>query len=143
MSDALAAWTPVLGVFLRRSAVIGVLSVAGMALAGCAIGFTTGFWQVLYVGPVLILAYNIGFDDPARWRAARENRWHLRSDAVIHHGTDGEVRIPLTDIEDVRTRLGWSAVIFLKDGLRVRISYVKAPQDIARQILAARARLTA
>lgn len=142
MSDALAAWTPTLRVYLRRCLIVGLLTLIVMGAVGWAIGAATGFWQVMYVGPVLILAYNIGFDDPARWRAARQNRWHLRSDALIHHGPEGEARIPLADILDVRTRLGWSVVIFLKGGLRVRMSYVDAPQNIADQILAARNRLT-
>jgi|GEM_PF-1528470 hypothetical protein len=143
VSDALAAWTPTLAVFLRRCVIVGLVSIAAVALAGWAIGATTGFWQVLYVGPVLVLAYNIGFEDPARWRVARQTRWHLRSDAVIHYGPDGEMPVPLTDIADVRPRLGWAVVLFLKDGLRVRLSYVRAPEDIAAQILAARDRLTA
>lgn len=142
MSDALAAWTPALAVFLRRCAIVGALTIGLMLLGGWIIGEATGFWQVMYVGPVLALAYNIGFEDPARWRAARQDRWHLRSDAIIHHGPDGEVRIPLADIVDVRTKLGWSVVLFLKEGLRVRISYVRTPKEIAAQILAARARMT-
>jgi hypothetical protein len=142
MSDALAAWTPALPVFARRCAVVGLVSIITIALAGWGIGITTGIWQVFYVGPVLMLAYNIGFEDPARWRVARQNRWHLRSDALIHHGTDGEARIPLADIIDVRSRFGWSVVVFLKDGLRLRLSYVRDPQDIATHILAARNRLS-
>lgn len=141
MSDPLAAWTPDARVFIRRSAVVGVLTLLVMVLAGWALGAATGFWQVLYVGPVLALAYNIGFEDIAKWRSARQNRWHLRSDALIHHGPDGEARIPLADVLDARTRLGWSVVVFLKDGLRVRISYVETPAEIARQIIAARDRL--
>ena len=142
MSDPLAAWTPALAVFLRRSAIVGALTIALMLLVGWIIGTYTEFWQVMYVGPVLALAYNTGFEDPSRWRAARQDRWHLRTDAVIHHGPDGEVRIPLADVVDVRTRLGWSVVIFLKDGQRVRISYVSEPKEIAAQILAARNRMT-
>ncbi|MEH6832395.1 MAG: hypothetical protein V7661_16300 [Sulfitobacter sp.] len=142
MSDALAAWAPALTVYLRRSAIVGALTIVLMVLFGWVIGRTTGFWQVMYVGPVLAIAYNIGFEDPARWRAARQDRWYLRSDAVIHHGPDGEVRIPLADIVDVRTKLGWSVILFLKEGLRVRISYVRAPKEIAAQILAARNRMT-
>lgn len=141
MSDALAAWTPALGVFLRRCVIVGALTIGFIILVGWVIGTKTGYWQVMYVGPVLALAYNIGFDDPARWRAARQDRWHLRTDAIIHHGPDGEVRIPLADVVDVRARLGWSVILFLKDGLRVRISYVSAPKEIAAQILSARARL--
>ena len=142
MSDALAAWTPTLAVFLRRCAIVGALTIIFMLLVGWAIGTATGFWQVMYVGPVLAVAYNIGFEDPARWRAVRQDRWHLRSDGIIHHGPDGEVRIPLADIVDVRTKLGWSVILFLKEGLRVRISYVSAPKEIAAQILAARNRMT-
>ena len=142
MSDPLAAWTPALAFFLRRSAIVGALTIALMLLVGWIIGTYTEFWQVMYVGPVLALAYNIGFEDPSRWRAARQDRWHLRTDAVIHHGHDGEVRIPLADVVDVRTRLGWSVVIFLKDGQRVRISYVSEPKEIAAQILAARNLMT-
>lgn len=140
-SDALAAWTPKLSVFVRRCLIVGILTLVTVALAGWLIGYTTGYWQALYVGPVLALAYNIAFEDPARWRAARLNRWYLRSDALIHHGGEGEARIPLADITDVRKRLGWSVVVFLKGGLRVRISYVKEPAEIAAQILSARARL--
>jgi len=140
MSDALAAWAPALPVFLRRCAIVGVLTIVVMALAGWAIGAATGFWQIMYAGPVLALAYNSGFEDPARWRAARQNRWHLRSDALIHHGAEGEARIPLTEIRDVRKRLGWSVVVFLQSGLRIRIAYVRDPADIAAQILAACAR---
>lgn len=142
MSDALAAWTPSLRVYLRRCVIVGAMTLAAMAAVGWAIGAATGFWQVLYVGPVLVLAYNIGFEDPARWRIARQHRWYLRSDALMHHGPEGEARIPLADILDVRTRLGWSVVVFLKGGLRVRISYVADAPDIAAQILAARNRLT-
>ncbi|WP_299025008.1 hypothetical protein [uncultured Sulfitobacter sp.] len=141
-SDALAAWTPSLPVFLRRCLIVGVLTLLVVALAGWGIGTTTGYWQALYVGPVLALAYNIGFEDPARWRAARQNRWHLRSDALIHYGPDEETRIPLADITDVRKRLGWSVVVFLKGGMRVRIVYVRKPAEIVSQILAARTRLT-
>ena len=143
MSDALAAWRASLRVYLRRCAVVGLATLAVVALIGWAIGATTGFWQAMYVGPVLALAYNIGFEDPARWRLAKQNQWLLRSDALIHHGPEGEARIPLADIVDVRTRLGWSVVLFLKGKLRVRIAYVENPADIAAQILAARARLTA
>jgi len=142
MSDALAAWTASLRVFVRRCVIVGVLTLVVVALAGWAIGATTGFWQAMYVGPVLALAYNIGFEDPGRWRTARQNRWHLRSDALMHLGPDGEARIPLADVIDVRTRMGWSVIVFLKGGLRVRIAYVEDPQSIADQILAARARLT-
>lgn len=142
-SDALAAWTPSLSMFLRRCAIVGALSLFVVALAGWAIGAATGYWQALYVGPVLALAYNIGFEDPARWRAARQNRWYLRSDALIHHGTDEETRIPLADIVDVRKRLGWSVVVFLKGGMRVPITYVRDPAGVADQILSARSRLTA
>lgn len=142
MSDALAVWKPSLKVFVRRSAIIGVFTLLVLALIGWAIGQATGIWQLMYVAPVLALAYNIGFEDPSRWRAARQNRWYLRSDALIHHGPDGEARIPLADVLDVRKRLGWSAVVFLKGGLRVRISYVENPSEIAAQILAARNRLT-
>ena len=141
VSDALAAWAPALPVFLRRSAVVGVFSIALVALAGWAIGTSTGFWQVFYVGPVLVLAYNIGFADPARWRMARQNRWHLRSDALVQHGPDGEAMMPLKDITDARSRLGWSVVVFLKDGQRLRLAYVREPKEIATQILAARARM--
>jgi hypothetical protein len=141
MSDPLAAWTPALAVFLRRCAVVGIISIAAVAGIGWAIGAATGFWQVPYAGPVLVLAYNIGFDDPARWRAARQTRWHLRSDALVRHGADEEVMMPLTDIKDARARLGWSVVVFLTDGQRLRLPYVRAPKDIAAQILAARTRL--
>jgi hypothetical protein len=140
--DALAAWTPVLPVFLRRCAIVGAITLVVVAAVGWAIGFTTGFWQALYVGPVLALAYNIGFEDPGRWRAARQNHWSLRSDALIHKGPEDETRIPLADIIDVRKRLGWSVVIFLKGGMRIRMLYVRNPASIATQILAARARLT-
>jgi hypothetical protein len=140
MSEALAAWAPALPVFMRRSAIAGALTVLVMALAGWAVGAATGFWQILYIGPVLALAYNTGFDDPARWRAARQNRWHLRSDALIHHGPEGEARIPLTEITDVRTRLGWSVVVILRSGMRINIAYVEDPAGIAAQILAARER---
>lgn len=142
MSDALAAWAPNLQVFLRRCVIVGGATLLVLATVGWAIGAATGFWQVLYVAPVLALAYNIGFDDPARWRAARQNRWHLRSDALIHHGPDGEARIPLADVTDVRTRLGWSVIVFIKGGLRVRIAYIAEPAEVAAQILAARGRLT-
>ena len=127
--------------FLRRSLIVGAVTLVVVALAGWAIGTTTGYWQALYVGPVLALAYNIGFEDPARWRAARQNRWYLRSDALIHHSPEEETRIPLADIVDVRKRLGWSVIIFLKGGLRVRILYVRDPASIAAQILTARARM--
>lgn len=142
MSDALAVWKPSLKVFLRRSAIIGVCTLVVLALIGWAIGQATGIWQLMYVAPVLALAYNIGFEDPSRWRAARQNRWYLHTDALIHHGPDGEARIPLADVLDVRKRLGWSVVVFLKGGLRVRIAYVDNPSEIAAQILAARNRLT-
>jgi hypothetical protein len=141
-SDALSAWAPSLRVFLRRTVIVGVLTLMVVAVAGWAIGVTTGYWQALYVGPVLALAYNMAFEDPARWRLARENRWHLRTDALIHLGPDGESRIPLADIIDVRQHLGWTVIIFLKGGLRVRITYVDDPASIVSQILAARARLT-
>lgn len=142
MSDALAAWTPSLRVFLRRCVIVGAITLVVLAAAGWAIGQATGFDQLMYVAPVLALAYNIGFEDPARWRAARQNRWYLRSDALLHHGADGEARIPLADILDVRKRLGGSVVLFLKGGLRVRMAYVEAPAEIARQVLAARNRIT-
>lgn len=141
MSDALAAWTADLRVFLRRSVIVGLLTLLVVGALGAAIGAATGYWQAMVVGPVLALAYNIAFDDPARWRMARQNRWHLRSDALIHHGPDGEARIPLADILDVRRRLGWSVIVFLKGGLRVRMAYVENPADVAKQILAARDRL--
>jgi len=140
-SDALAAWTPALAVFVRRSVIVGALTLTIVALAGWAIGATTGYWQAFYAGPVLALAYNIGIEDPTRWRAVRQNRWHLRSDALIHYGPDDETRITLADIEDVRKRLGWSVVVFLKGGMRIRIAYVRNPSDIAKQILAARTRM--
>jgi len=139
--EALAAWAPALTVFLRRSAVVGVITLAVMALVGWAIGAATGYWQALYAGPVLALAYNIGFEDPARWRAARQNRWYLRSDALTHIGPEDETRIPLADIEDARKRLSWDVIVFLKGGMRVRMSYVRNPSDIAQQILAARDRM--
>ncbi|MCX7566907.1 hypothetical protein OS189_11205 [Sulfitobacter sp. F26169L] len=143
MSSApLAAWTPALTMFIRRSIIVGAITLGVVALAGWAIGATTGYWQALYVGPVLALAYNIGFEDPARWRAARQNRWYLRTDAIVHHGPEGEARIPLADIVDVRKRLGWTVVLYLKGGLRVRMAYVKDPDGITAQILAARERLT-
>ena len=141
MSDALAAWAPELPVFLRRCAIVAVLTVSAMALAGCAIGAASGLWQILYAGPVMALAYTCGMEDPARWRAARQNRWSLCRDAVLHHGPEGAARIPLADIRDVRPRLGWSVVLFLRNGLRVPILYVRDPAGIAAQILAARARL--
>ncbi len=140
-SDALSAWHPSLRVFLRRTLIVGILTLLVVALAGWVIGTTTGYWQALYAGPVLALAYNVAFEDPARWRAAKQNQWLLRSDALLHHGPEGEIRIPLSDILEVRKRLGWTVVVFLKGGLRVRISYVEAPADIAQQILAARGRL--
>ena len=142
MSEPLAAWTPAMSVFVRRTVIVGAVTLLLMVGIGWAIGAATGVWQVLYVGPVLVLVYNIGFEDPSRWRTARQNRWYLRSDALIHSGPEGEARIPLADIEDVRTRLGWSVVVFLKSGMRVRISYVADARGIASQILAARARMT-
>lgn len=142
MSDALAAWAPALRVFLRRSVIVGAITLIVLAVAGWAIGQVTGFNQLMYVAPVLALAYNIGFEDPARWRAARENRWYLRSDALLHNGADGEARIPLADVVDVRKRLGGSVVVFLKGGLRVRIAYVENPTEVVHQILAARNRLS-
>ncbi|KEJ88888.1 hypothetical protein [Sulfitobacter donghicola] len=140
-SDALAAWAPKLRVFLRRSLIVGLITLVVVALVGWAIGAATGFWQAMYVGPVLAVAYNMAFEDPARWRAARENRWYLRSDALIHHGPEGEARIPLADIADVRKRLGWTVVVFLTNSLRLRIAYVEDPTTIAEQILSARSRL--
>lgn len=141
MSEPLAAWSPALPVFVRRSVIVGAITLAVMAAIGWAIGAATGFWQILYVGPVLIVVYNMGFEDPSRWRVARQNRWYLRSDAVMQTGPEGEARIPLADIVDVRTRLGWSVVLFLKGGLRVRIAYVPQAKDVAAQILSARDRL--
>lgn len=140
MSEALAAWSAALPVFVRRCAVVGLLTLGVMVLAGWAIGTLTGYWQVLYAGPVLALAYNIAFEDPARWRVARASRWYLRSDALIHEGPEGEMRIPLDEIADARKRLGWSVVLFLRSGQRVRMPYVAEPAAIAAQILAARAR---
>ncbi len=141
MSEPLAAWSAALPVYLRRCVIVGLATLAVMALAGWAIGAATGYWQALYAGPVLALAYNIGFEDPARWRAVRVNRWYLRTDALIHEGPEGEARIPLHEIADARKRLGWSVVVFLKNGLRLRIPYVEDPAAIAGQILAARERL--
>lgn len=141
MSDALAVWTPSLRVFLRRSLIVGLTTLAVMALFGWGIGAATGFWQILYVGPVLALTYFIVVEDPARWRSVRDNRWYLRSDAVLFHGPEDDVRIPLADITDVRKRLSWSVVLFLKDGQRVRISYVSDPASVVAQILAARDRM--
>lgn len=141
MSEPLTAWTPSLRVFLRRCVIVGVMTLVAMAAAGWVIGMWTGIWEVFYLAPVLALIYNIGIEDPARWRAARQNRWHLWSDAIIYHGPDGETRIPLADITDVRTKLGWSVVLYLKSGLRVRMAYVPDCTNVALQINAARARL--
>lgn len=141
MSEPLAAWTPSLRVFLRRTFVVAVLTLSILVLVGWAIGIATGFWQVLYVGPVLVLAYNVGFEDPLKWRTVRRSSWQLRTDALIYRDADDETRIPLADIVDVRTRLGWSVVIFLKGGMRARIPYIEDPSATATQILAARARM--
>lgn len=142
MSEPLAAWAPELKVFLRRCVIVGVITLILLVAAGWAIGATTGYWQAMYIGPVLMFAYNIAVDDPQRWRAVRRDRWLLRTDAVLQRSAEEEARIPLADIVDVRTRLGWSVVIFIKGGLRARISYVSDPATITKQILAARARLT-
>ncbi|MBB3993189.1 hypothetical protein GGR95_000817 [Sulfitobacter undariae] len=141
MSEPLAAWSPNLRVYLRRCALAGVTTAAALALFGWGVAQSTGYWPLIYIAPILSLLYSFGVDDPTRWRAIRQNRWYLRTDAVIHHGPDGEVRIPMADITDVRTRLGWSVVLFLKDRQRVCIAYVPEPASIAAQILAARARL--
>jgi len=142
MSEALAAWTPKFRVFLRRSVIVGAITLVVLAIAGWVIGGITGFHQLMYVAPVLALAYNIGFEDPARWRAARENHWYLRSDALLHVGPEGEARLPLADVINVRKRLGGNVVVYLKGGLRVRMAYVEDPAEVVRQILAARDRLT-
>lgn len=141
MSEPLAAWSPALAVFIRRSLIVGVITLVVMAVSGWAIGAMTGFWQVLYVGPVLVVVYTMGFDDPLRWRMTRQNRWYLRSDALIHTGPEGDARIPLADIANVHTRMGWSVIISLKSGLRLRIAYVPQAAEVAAQILAARGRL--
>ncbi len=141
MSDALAAWTPAPKVFIRRCLIVAAITLVVMALFGWGIGVWTGFWQILYVGPVLALTYNIGFEEPIRWRTIRQNRWYLRTDAIIHYGAEGETRIPLAEITDVRTRFGWSVILYLKDKQRVRMAYLPDSAGVAMQIRAARARL--
>lgn len=143
MTPRRATWAPALPVYLRRTALVGAITLVLTALAGWIIGATTGFWQALYTAPVLALAYNILFEDPLRWRRVRQERWTLEESALICHGTEGDSILPLSDILDVRARLGWTVVINLTGGQRVRIAYVERPREIAQQILAARQRIPA
>jgi hypothetical protein len=141
MSEPLAAWTPALPVFIRRTVIVGAITLTCLAAVGWIIGVLYNRWEVFYLAPFLALVYNIGMEDPTRWRAARQSRWHLRTDAIIYHGPDGETRIPLVEITDVRTRFGWSVVLFLEDGQRVRMTYLPECKYVAMQIRSARARL--
>jgi hypothetical protein len=142
MSDALAAWAPAHLVFLCRCTIVGGVSIAAIALVGWIIGATTDIWQALYGGPALVLAYTIGFKDSARWRAAPENRWQQRSEALRHYGSDGKVRIQLAGTIDMHTKFDWDAVTFIRDGLRVRIACVREVRVTTAQILTARTCLT-
>lgn len=138
---ALAAWDPSLKVFLKRSVIISAITVVAVLLVGRIIGVWSDNWYVFYIGPVLLLIYSTLIDDPNRWRLARRSRWYLQSDAVIHNGPEGEARIPLSDIVDIRTRFGWSVVLFLKGGMRVSMAYLPDSKNVALQIRAARERL--
>ncbi len=138
MTTALPTWRPSLSAFLRRTVLVGAITLALVALAGWIIGMLTGFWQVLYAGPVLALVYNILFEDPLRWRRTRQDRWSLGETAITYHGPEGDSLIPLADIEDVGAKFGWTVVIYLKGGMRVRMAYIERPREIARRILEAR-----
>ena len=142
MTRTLPTWRPSLPAFLRRTALVGAITLALVALAGWVIGVTTGLWQVLYAGPVLALAYNILFEDPLRWRRTRQDRWSLDESAIIYHGPEGDNLIPLADITQVRVKFGWTVVIYLKGGMRVRMAYIERPHEIAQQILNARDGMT-
>ncbi len=142
MTRTLPTWRPSLSAFLRRTTLVGAITLALVALAGWVIGVMTGLWQVLYAGPVLALAYNILFEDPLRWRRTRQDRWSLDESAIIYHGPEGDNLIPLADITQVRVKFGWTVVIYLKGGMRVRMAYIERPQEIAQQILNARDGMT-
>ncbi|MEQ6248907.1 hypothetical protein ABMC89_08450 [Sulfitobacter sp. HNIBRBA3233] len=143
MNVPLAAWRPSLSVYVKHVALVGVATLAVMAAAGWAIGVATGYWQALYAGPAMALVYFVLFDDPLRWRSIRQTRWQLTTETLTHGFPDGEESIPLADVVDVRSRLGHSVVAFLRGGMRVRISYVEDPSEIAAQILRARDRAVA
>lgn len=142
MTTARPSWHPSLSMFLRRTVLVGAITLALMALAGWVIGALTGLWQVLYAGPVLALAYNILFEDPLRWRRIRQDRWSLDETAITYHSPDGDSMIPLADITQVRVKPGWTVVIYLKGGMRVRMAYIARPRAVAQRILDARDGLT-
>lgn len=134
MTEVIAQWRPDLGVFLRRCAWVSAATLVLFAIAG----LLTGFWQILYAAPVLIIAYSFLFDDHLRWRAARHNQWELTSQALIHHGYEGTGQVALSEIADAFTRFGWTVIVKLRSGQRVEMAYVRTPQQIADRILAAR-----
>lgn len=134
MTKTLAEWRPNLRVFLRRCLWVGAATLAGFLF----VGLFTGIWQILFAAPVLIIAYSFLFDDHLRWRAARQDRWELTDQTLIHHGYEGVGQVPLADIVDATTRFGWTVIVKLRSGQRVEMAYVRAPQEIAAKILAAR-----
>lgn len=142
MSAPLAAFQPALRAFLRHSLLATGLTVAITLLVGWIFGAVTGYWQVLVVGPVLVIAYHLLFDDPMKWRSLRDERWHLSTTTLTRRGPDGENPVPLTEIAEIRCHIGGRVVVVLHTGIRMALPYLENPEGVAAQIRAARDRLT-
>lgn len=129
--DKLAEFRPAFAVFVRRTLIVGLVTLAVFAVIGAA----TGIWQILYVAPVLAVAYIFAFDDLQKWRNASTEVWTLTPDTLIHMGPEGEAHIPLAEITDGWTRFGWTVIVQLHSGLRVEMQYLRKPQLVITQIL--------
>lgn len=134
MTQAVAQWRPTLRVFLRRTGIIGLLTLFAFAVPSLLVGVR----QMALLLVPLILALYFVFDDVQKWRLARNDRWALTPDTLIHTGFEGETRIPLAEIDSAKSRFGWSVIVKLSTGMRVEMPYLGQPKMIAIQILSTR-----
>lgn len=138
MTEALEQWRPALRMFMRRTVITATLTLAAFAVVFLFVGGAR--IEILFL-PLVLTVY-FAFDDLTKWRIARRDRWTLTPTALLHSGYEGDAQIPLAEIEDTNTRLGWSVIVKLNSGQRVEMPYLRNPRAVAAKILDVRNGMT-
>lgn len=139
MSETLDIWRPDRAVFLRRTVILAIATIVFILLFSLLSGFAllgavNSLWQLPLIVCALALVY-FAFNDYILWRSVRSERWELTTTALIHHGSEGQRQLALSDVTDVKTRFGWTVIVTQKNGQSVEMSYVRQPAQIAKRIL--------
>ena len=123
-------WQPARPVFIRRALINAALTLVVSLAILLALTSYLQTTPMIAVFLGLMAAFAGLYEDIMRWRRVRAERWFIDLPHLMHDGPEGTAMIPLSDIADVRRRLGDATLIQLRSGQRVAVRYLADPDSL-------------